>query len=236
MGSNGLVNTPCGSPCYASPECLSGRQYNGKTNDVWSCGVILFAMVTGQLPWTKRNQNQLFDQIRKGEYKIPSFVSPECASFIKGLLKVDNTKRLTIEKALKHPWLESTTSINFTPVEYNSYVSIRKIDEFFGVDKDGLSDIGPQKLKRTNSKELITFSQSVKEIQKCVVKEPVEGRKIVTPTSPRYVGRVRKIIEPAIDSDRRGRRGKVIVKDKTENRPSSTTNRIIKPKTTKIQH
>ena len=65
--SNGLVDTPCGSPCYASPECISGRPYNGKTTDVWSFGVILYAMLTGQLPWTKRNQQQLFAQIKRGE-------------------------------------------------------------------------------------------------------------------------------------------------------------------------
>ena len=60
LGKDGLVETPCGSPCYASPECISGAPYDGKTTDVWSVGVILYAMLTGQLPWTKRNQAQLF--------------------------------------------------------------------------------------------------------------------------------------------------------------------------------
>ena len=108
LDSNGLVNTPCGSPCYASPECISGKPYDGKTTDVWSCGVILYAMVTGQLPWTKRNQNQLFEQIRHGEYTIPSYISHTCSDFIRGLMTVDPKKRLTIEQAFNHPFLAST--------------------------------------------------------------------------------------------------------------------------------
>ena len=63
---DGFTKTPCGSPCYASPECISGRPYDGRKSDIWSCGVILYAITTGQLPWTKRNQAQLFNQIRKG--------------------------------------------------------------------------------------------------------------------------------------------------------------------------
>jgi serine/threonine protein kinase len=77
LGAPGaLVAPPCGSPCYASLELLSGRPYDGRTNDVSGCGVILFAMVTGQLPWTKRNQAQLFVQIRCGEYTVPSSCPP----------------------------------------------------------------------------------------------------------------------------------------------------------------
>ncbi|OHT13806.1 CAMK family protein kinase [Tritrichomonas foetus] len=64
--NNSFVSTPCGSPCYASPECLTGSPYDGKKSDMWSCGIILFAMVTGQLPWTKKNYNELFKQITNG--------------------------------------------------------------------------------------------------------------------------------------------------------------------------
>lgn len=130
VGEDDLVSTPCGSPCYASPECISGQNYNGLTSDVWSCGVVLFAMVTGQLPWTKRNQAQLFEQIRNGDYTIPSFLSIPCASLISGLMTVDNEERLTVEQALNHQWFTGTQCI-----ELSSYVSpcisMKRIDEFF---------------------------------------------------------------------------------------------------------
>ncbi|KAK8842734.1 hypothetical protein M9Y10_025597 [Tritrichomonas musculus] len=140
---NGLAATPCGSPCYASPECLSGQLYDGKKSDCWSIGVIFFAMLTGQLPWTKRNQNQLFDQIRKGEYTIPSYISPQCKSLISGLMTVDGKKRLTAKEALQHPFLKDAVSKQ-SPIidDLVQYISLKRVDDFF--DKEiQLDDIGP---------------------------------------------------------------------------------------------
>jgi serine/threonine protein kinase len=62
-------------------------------------------MITGELPWTKRNQRQLFNQIRKGEYTIPESLSPMCRSFIGGLMTVDPAKRATAAQALEHEFL-----------------------------------------------------------------------------------------------------------------------------------
>lgn len=166
--SDGLLETPCGSPCYASPECISGRPYNGKTTDVWSCGVILYAMVTGQLPWTKRNQTQLFAQIKKGEYEIPNFLSDQCRSFIKRLLTVDTRKRFTIREALNDEWLSKT------PIQYIGFVNctsnkpkiqqqpsacitLKKVDRFFGRDT-----INTQEELKGVSKSIIVGKQNVK--------------------------------------------------------------------------
>lgn len=128
---NCLVDTPCGSPCYASPECVSGRSYNGITTDIWSCGVILYAMMTGQLPWTKRNQTQLFQQIKKGEYSIPSYLSPECRNMIKMLMTVDLKERYTIEQALNDPWLKEIPQ-QMDSNDQKGYVSIKQVDKYFG--------------------------------------------------------------------------------------------------------
>lgn len=132
--ANGLTKTPCGSPCYASPECISGQPYDGKKSDIWSCGVILYAITTGLLPWTKRNQAKMFHQIRKGEYTVPSYISDQCADLICRLMTVDNKKRITIDEALNHPFLKSTVLpvANLDP----KYVSLRKVDRFLGLDKN----------------------------------------------------------------------------------------------------
>jgi 5'-AMP-activated protein kinase catalytic alpha subunit len=131
IDKNGLVKTPCGSPCYASPECISGRAYNGKTTDVWSLGVILYAMLTGQLPWTKRNQAQLFKQIKTGDYTIPEELSADATSIIMGMMTVDPEKRLTISQCLEHPFLANINEQYQVPFSINHHINIRKVDIFF---------------------------------------------------------------------------------------------------------
>lgn len=137
VGPDHLARTPCGSPCYASPECVSGRPYDGLKSDVWSVGVILYAMLTGKLPWTKRNQRQLFEQIRAGDYKIPDYVSENAQSLIRGLMTVDCDKRLTIEQAFEHPFLRDTGAqfcgMSPTMIEY---ISLKRVDMFFDTDND----------------------------------------------------------------------------------------------------
>ena len=166
VGEDNLVKTPCGSPCYVSPECISGRKYDGLISDIWSCGVILYAMVTGMLPWTKRKMHDLFNQIKRGDYKIPSYVSNQCQNLIKMLLTVDPINRITLEQAKNHTWftqnfkdvnhyadysipldlLKSTNDLheeksNDDKEEQSNakdvpYLSTRKVDVFFRPDVD----------------------------------------------------------------------------------------------------
>jgi len=161
VDSNGLANTPCGSPCYASPECISGKPYNGKTTDIWSCGVILYAMVTGQLPWTKRNQAQLFSQIRKGEYSVPHYVSPECSDLIQQLMTVDFSRRITVDQALSHRWLDSiSTYMPYKGVQYG-LISMKHIDLFFEADEDANEEI-EMNIEKSESMGFGSFESSLK--------------------------------------------------------------------------
>lgn len=101
-----LMQTFCGSPCYCAPECLCRVQYDGRLSDVWSLGVLLFAMVTGEHPWTVSNTSLMLRQIMKANYSIPEYVSQECQDLINSLLKVKPSARLSIEKIIQHPWLK----------------------------------------------------------------------------------------------------------------------------------
>ena len=162
---NGLVGTPCGSPCYASPECISGKPYDGRTTDVWSVGVILYAMVTGKLPWTKRNQTQLFAQIKRGDYSIPEDLSESCRSFIKGLMTVDKDKRLTIKQAYEHEWLRNV------PPQYENcdnpvpIVSLRAVDRFFNRDNVD-NDVRGVTFVRVPSMGMVQLGRTVRLLQK----------------------------------------------------------------------
>lgn len=133
VGTSGMTSTSCGSPCYASPEVLSSKPYNAKQSDMWSAGVILYAMVTGQLPWTKRNHVQLFEQIKRCHYHIPPYVSGDCCNLIKSLMTLNTESRLTVEQALAHPWMAERCDeiIEWKEVPI---VSLRRLDKFFEIE------------------------------------------------------------------------------------------------------
>ena len=72
-----LLKTACGSPCYASPEMIAGHKYVGSLSDMWSMGVILFAMVCGYLPFEHESTSKLYQKILNGEYSTPDFISSQ---------------------------------------------------------------------------------------------------------------------------------------------------------------
>jgi 5'-AMP-activated protein kinase catalytic alpha subunit len=90
------LKTACGSPCYAAPEMVAGKMYKGLPADVWSCGVILYAMVCGYLPFEDPKTNVLYKKILNCDYTIPEFVSADCRDLITRVLNTDPEKRLTL--------------------------------------------------------------------------------------------------------------------------------------------
>jgi serine/threonine protein kinase len=96
----------CGSPCYLAPECHCKIAYDGIKADIWSLGVMLFAMVTGSFPWAVTNSTAMVRQILKGKYDIPKALSMECRSLINGMLQVNPGTRLTMAEVLEHPFLK----------------------------------------------------------------------------------------------------------------------------------
>lgn len=105
---NAILNTQCGSPHYAAPEVLLGLGYDGPAADIWSFGVLLYAMVTGSLPFTARLIPQLVQKIVAGVYRMPSFLSPLCKHLLSGILRVNPRDRMTIEEIINHPWWTKT--------------------------------------------------------------------------------------------------------------------------------
>jgi 5'-AMP-activated protein kinase catalytic alpha subunit len=94
---NQTLKTACGSPCYAAPEMIAGKRYNGLLSDIWSSGVILFAMVCGYLPFEDPNTNLLYKKIMSADFTIPQYLSPECQDLISKMLVTDPGQRFSIE-------------------------------------------------------------------------------------------------------------------------------------------
>ncbi|KAF7221289.1 transcript variant X2, partial [Nothobranchius furzeri] len=103
VGEN-LLETSCGSPHYACPEVIRGEKYDGRRADVWSCGVILFALLVGALPFDHDNLRQLLEKVKSGVFHMPHFIPPDCQALLKGMIEVSAEKRLTLEAIQKHSW------------------------------------------------------------------------------------------------------------------------------------
>ncbi|CAL8351688.1 unnamed protein product [Merluccius merluccius] len=99
-----LLETSCGSPHYACPEVIRGEKYDGRKADAWSCGVILFALLVGALPFDDDNLRNLLEKVKLGVFHMPHFIPPDCQNLLRGMIEVDATKRLTLEQIQKHTW------------------------------------------------------------------------------------------------------------------------------------
>lgn len=108
FNENEKFKTSCGSPCYASPECIQGEEYDGKLSDIWSLGVILFEMMNRTQPWDMTNTSKCIQTILAADYKIPKECNENAAELIRGMLKIKPGERLTIEQLLQHPWIKKS--------------------------------------------------------------------------------------------------------------------------------
>ncbi|KAL5996466.1 SNF1-related protein kinase catalytic subunit alpha kin10 [Asimina triloba] len=107
MRDGHFLKTSCGSPNYAAPEVISGKLYSGPEVDVWSCGVILYALLCGTLPFDDENIPNLFKKIKGGIYTLPSHLSAGARDLIPRMLVVDPMKRMTIPEIRQHPWFQA---------------------------------------------------------------------------------------------------------------------------------
>ena len=116
--NNELLESSCGSPCYASPEMLSGNPYKGVTTDLWSSGIVLYCMLVGSLPFDNQELKVLYSQIKKGEFYVPSFLSMNAIDLLKKILEVNPAKRINIKQLKKHPWFNITENIIYKGINY----------------------------------------------------------------------------------------------------------------------
>ena len=101
---NMLLGTPCGSPCYASPEMVSGKKYDGYMIDIWSTGIILYAMTCGYLPFEDNDNEALFLKILKCNIIYPKYVGELSLDLMKKIIVTEPSKRITLEKIKEHPF------------------------------------------------------------------------------------------------------------------------------------
>ena len=120
-----VMHEQCGTPAYMAPELLMGYGYTGFTADLWSAGVVLYAMLSGTVPFRGNNVKEVHLAIVRGEYQELKHVSTEAQDLLSGLLEIDPALRFSAAKALKHPWLEKVDVKN--KEKYNLFTNAEKV-------------------------------------------------------------------------------------------------------------
>ncbi|XP_053395280.1 5'-AMP-activated protein kinase catalytic subunit alpha-2-like isoform X4 [Mercenaria mercenaria] len=141
MHDGEFLRTSCGSPNYAAPEVISGKLYAGPEVDVWSCGVILYALLCGTLPFDDEHVPTLFRKIKSGIFNIPEYLNKEVVSLLCHMLQVDPLKRATMKDVREHEWFKKDLPTYLFPQPQDHDASIVDFDVLREVcDKFGVSE------------------------------------------------------------------------------------------------
>lgn len=148
-----MLETSCGSPHYAAPEIVSGIPYHGFASDIWSCGVIFFALLTGRLPFDEEDGNirNLLLKVQSGIFEMPDDdeVSPEAQDLLAKILTVDPERRIKPRDILKHPLLQKYPNV----VDNKSIRNLPREDTYL----HPLSDSGSSEIDKSILQNLVVL-------------------------------------------------------------------------------
>ena len=126
-----LLQTTCGTPNYVAPEVLTERGYDGFSADVWSCGVILYVMLAGKLPFEDKNMRGLFEKIQRAQYSFPRHFSEGAKNLLSKILVADPKQRATIEDIMLDEWFQ----VDYVPVAGEAVEEVSEDDEMHAIDE-----------------------------------------------------------------------------------------------------
>lgn len=158
-----LLHTTCGTPNYVAPEVLNGQGYDGAAADIWSCGVILYVLLAGYLPFEETDLPSLYKKINAATFSCPFWFSPGAKSLIERMLDPNPKTRITIEGIRKDPWFP----VNYIPVRQGVEEDVNlddiraafdDIEDHFVTEQSRHLNRGPLIM---NAFEMITMSQGL---------------------------------------------------------------------------
>ncbi|KAI3690846.1 hypothetical protein L2E82_49057 [Cichorium intybus] len=176
LRDDGLLHTTCGSPNYVAPEILSNRGYDGATSDTWSCGVILYVILTGYLPFDDRNLAVLYQKIFKGDVQMPKWLPSGAKNLIKRILDPNPKTRITMEGIKADEWFKQ----DYTPAVVNEEEEdvVHFEDEVLSLHEAPTdSEKDPESPTHINAFELIGMSSCL-DLSGFFEKEDVSERKV----------------------------------------------------------
>ncbi|CAK7343618.1 unnamed protein product [Dovyalis caffra] len=150
---DGLLHTLCGTPAYVAPEILAKKGYDGAKVDIWSCGVILFVLIAGYLPFNDTNLMAMYRKIYKGEYRCPKWMSPDLKRFLSRFLDTNPETRITVDEIIKDPWFKKGFK-----EEKKLYLEEFDFDKKYENEDEGEEGENLEDEKSLNAFDLISFS------------------------------------------------------------------------------
>lgn len=162
LRQDGLLHTTCGTPAYVAPEVIGKKGYDGAKADIWSCGVILFVLLAGYLPFQDDNLVAMYRKIYKGDFKCPQWFSTESRRLITKLLDPNPTTRITTSKIMDSSWFKKSIPkvIRLKEEEEDIYVGkgkeIETLNAFHIISLSEGFDLSPlfEEKKREQKEEL----------------------------------------------------------------------------------
>lgn len=133
--NDGLLHTMCGTPAYVAPEVINKKGYDGSKADIWSCGVILFVLLAGFLPFHDSNLMEMYKKIIKSEFKCPQWFSTDVRRLLSRLLDPNPSTRITMAKLMENSWFKK----GFKPVEGHQkqqHIEEEEEEEVFQEEED----------------------------------------------------------------------------------------------------
>ncbi|XP_045805377.1 CBL-interacting protein kinase 5-like isoform X5 [Trifolium pratense] len=103
---DGLLHTTCGTPAYVAPEVIRQKGYDGAMADIWSCGIILYVLLAGYLPFNDKNLMEMYKKIAKAEFKFPQWFRSDAKRLIYRILDPDPRTRITINNIMQNSWFQ----------------------------------------------------------------------------------------------------------------------------------
>ncbi|PSS11781.1 CBL-interacting serine/threonine-protein kinase [Actinidia chinensis var. chinensis] len=160
---DGLLHTTCGTPNYVAPEVINNKGYDGAKADLWSCGVILFVLMAGYLPFEESNLMSLYQKIFKADFTCPSWLSSSAKKLIKRILDPSPMTRITIAELIENEWFKKGYK---PPTFEQADVSLDDVDAVFDESGDTQNLVVERREERAtpvsmNAFELISKSQGL---------------------------------------------------------------------------
>ncbi|MBA0662595.1 hypothetical protein Goklo_006686 [Gossypium klotzschianum] len=163
VGDDGLLHTTCGTPNYVAPEVINNKGYHGAKADLWSCGVILFVLMAGYLPFEHPNLMGLYKKIFKADFDCPPWFSSSAKKLIKRILDPNPLTRITVAEIIENEWFKK----GYIPPRFErADVSLDDVDAIFNESRDSRNLVeqceeGSVVPATMNAFELISTSQGL---------------------------------------------------------------------------